>query len=164
MTTMNDAGELTVFMGPVGSVPFRNYIIDIIQGKDSSAIPTPNPMTNEEIKAADSFARSLGRKAYAIIKEKIKLPETELVGIGRLFSSSIGPIGSESAIIRKELRAFLESAEGLSDQELNNPFANVDVPNAIMVLAFMKALHIHEVKILDTRSTRGMLIYTPYWE
>ncbi len=161
---MNDSNELSVFMGGVGSIPFRNYIIDLVQGKNSNEVPTPNPMAEEDVKGADRYARSLGRKAYPIIKNKLKQPETKLIGIGRLFSSSIGPIGEEGVIVRKDLRTFINESIDLTDEELNNPYANVDVSNAILVLAFMKALHIHEIEIVDTKSTRGMLIYTPYWE
>ena len=121
-------------------------------------------MTEEDIKDADRYARSLGRKAYPIIKDKIRQPEIELIGIGRLFSNSIGPIGDDEVIVRKDLRTFINESIGLSDEELSNPYANVDVSNAILVLAFMKALHIHEIHIVDTKSTRGMLIYTTYWE
>jgi len=164
MTTLNESNDLSVYMGGIGSIPFKNYIIDLIQGKDSNEITTPNPMTEEDVKEADRFARSLGRNAYPIIKEKIKLSEVELIGIGRLFSNSIGPHGENEVIVRKDLRTFIDGAIGLTDLELNTPYANVDVSNAILVLAFMKALHIHEIHIIDTKSTRGMLIYTPYWE
>lgn len=163
ITALNDSDDLTVFMGGVGSIPFRNYIIDLIQGKDSNVITTPNPMTEDEVKDADRFARSMGRKAYPLIKEKIKQDETKLIGIGRLFSNSIGPNGQDGTIVRKDLRTFINGSVGLTDDELDNPYANVDVSNAILVLAFMKALHIHEIEIVDTKSTRGMLIYTPYW-
>ncbi len=163
MTTRTGSDDLAIFMGGVGSIPFRNYIIDVIQGKDSDEITTPNPMTEEDIQHADSYARSIGRKAYPIIKEKIKHPDTKLIGIGRLFSNSIGPVGGDDVVVRKDLRAFLSQAIGLTDDELNNPYANVDVPNAILVLAFMKALHIQEINIVDTKSTRGILIYSPYW-
>jgi hypothetical protein len=28
----------------------------------------------------------------------------------------------------------------------------------------MKALHIHEIDIVDATSTKGMLSYAPYWQ
>lgn len=164
ITTMNEERDLTVFMGGVASIPFRNYIIDIIQGKNSDQVPTPNPMTEEDVRAADKFARSTGRKAYPIIKDKIKQPETVLLGIGRLFSSSVGPLGDGCVIVRENLRNYINASIGRLDSELDNPYAHVDVSNAILVLAIMKSLHIHEVQIVDTKSTRGMLIYTPLWE
>ena len=182
MTTLNNSlfveeqpeleDTLTVFMGGIGSIPFRNYIIEVIQDKDVELNPTPNPMTEEEVKEADRYARSIARKAYPLIKDKIKQPEVSLIGIGRLFSSSIsmrlGPLkkksmGIENTIVRKDLRGFIESTVGKSEEELDDPFAHVDISNAILVLAFMKALHIHEIQIVDTKSTRGMLIYSPYW-
>lgn len=139
-------------------------IEEMIQGNDSSDISTPNPLQEDEVNAADVYARALGRKAYPFIKNKIKHPQTVMIGIGRLFSNSIGPMGNGINISRKDLRKYISASIGLSDEELNNPFANVDVSNAILVLGFMKALHIHEIQILDTKSTRGLLIYSPYWE
>lgn len=156
--------SLTVFMGAIGSIPFRNYIIEIIQNKDSERYASPNPMLEEEVKEADRYARSIARKAYPVLKEKIKRPEVQLIGIGRLFSSSIAPMGNEGTIVRKDLRAFIAETLGKTEAELNDPFAHVDISNAILVLAFMKALHIKEIQIVDTKSTRGMLIYAPYWE
>lgn len=164
ITTMNEGGELAVYMGSVASIPFRNYIIDIIQGKNSDEVSTPNPMTEEDIKAADKFARALGRKALPVIKDKVKQTETTLLGIGRLFSNSVGPLSKDSVLVRKDLRNYISQSTGLSDIEMNNPYAHVDVSNAILVLAVMKALHIQEIQIVDTKSTRGMLIYEPYWK
>lgn len=164
MTTLTESNDLAVFMGETGSVPFKHYIIDLIQGKDSDEVSTPNPMTQEEVQQADAYARALGRKAYPLIKDKVKQPDTKLIGIGRLFSNSIGPIGEGGVIVRKDLRTFIQESIGLTDQELNNPYASVDVSNAILVLAFMKALHIQEIHIMDTKSTRGMLVYPAYWE
>lgn len=164
MTALNGEGDPVVFMGGLGSIPFRNYIIDVVQRKDSNEIDSPNPMTKEEVHAADVFARSFGRKAYPLIKDKIKSPEVSLIGIGRLFSASIAPKSQGDEISRKDLRSYIESSLMLTDEEMGNPFAHVDVPNAIIVLAFMKALHIKTIQIVDTKTSRGMLLYAPYWE
>jgi len=165
MSVLNDADTLTVFMGELGSIPFRNYIIDVIQSKDSDEISSPNPMTEEDLKMADSFARSIARKAYPLIKAKIKEEETEIIGIGRLFSSSIAPMAEDSAYItRKDLRNYINATLEKSDEEIGDPYAHVDVSNAILVLAYMKALHIHQIHVIDTTSTNGMLINPKYYQ
>jgi exopolyphosphatase/guanosine-5'-triphosphate,3'-diphosphate pyrophosphatase len=164
MTVLNESNHLTVFMGEMGSVPFRNYIIDVIQDKNSDEIASPNPISDNDLKIADSFARSIARKAYPIIKEKIKDGETEILGIGRLFSSSIAPFAEDStAINRKDLRTFIYNALLKTDEEIGDPFAHVDVSNAILVLAFMKALHIQKIHALETKSTDGILVNKKYY-
>lgn len=164
MTTMNASDELTVYMGEqMGSVAFKNYIIDAIQENDIENVTSPNPMSEDDLKVADSYARAFARKAYPIIKKKITAQGT-VIGIGRLFYHSIRPLASEGDVItRSGLRKFIESSLNKTDEELNNPFAHVDVSNCILTLAIMKALHIHEILPVETTTTRGLLVSPSYW-
>lgn len=164
MTTMNESSNLTVYMGEnMGSVAFKSYVIDAIQMKDVREVNTPNPISETDLADADAYARSFGRRAYPIIKEKIKAPKPVL-GIGRLFYNSIRPLASKDGIItRKALRKYIESSLNKTDDELNNPYASVDVTNCILALAIMKALHIQTVEPIDTTTTKGLLIHPAYW-
>lgn len=161
MTTMNEKGELIVYMGEqMGSVAFKSYIIDAIQEKEAE---TPNPISGDDLKMADSYARAFGRKAYPIIKEKIKEGK-QILGMGRLFYNGIRPLVADGDVItRKGLRSFIEESLNKSDDELDSPFAHVDVSNCILTLAIMKALHIQEITAIETTTTRGMLVYPAYW-
>lgn len=160
MTTLNASDGLTVYMGEqMGSVAFKSYIIDTIQDHDLEEVNSPNPITEEDLQMADRYARAFGRKAYPIIKQKIQ-NHAPVVGIGRLFYHSIRPFASEEDVItRKGLRNFINESLNKTDQDLNNPFAHVDVSNCILTLAIMKALHIQEIYPIDTTTTRGLLIY-----
>lgn len=164
ITTLNSEKELTVYMGEqMGSVAFKNYIIAVIQEHDLDETLTPNPITEEDLKKADSYARAFGRKAYLIIKEKIQ-ENSVVIGIGRLFYHSIRPIASEGDVItRNGLRKYIESSLNKTDEELNNPFAHVDVSNCILTLAIMKSLHIQEIKPIEATSTLGLLVSPDYW-
>lgn len=164
MTTANTSDGLTVYMGEqMGSVAFKNYIIDAIQENDIEDITSPNPISEKDLKAADSYARAFARKAYPIIKEKIQAQST-VIGIGRLFYHSIRPIASEGDVInRSALRKFIENSLNKTDEELNNPFAHVDVSNCILTLAIMKALHIQEILPIETTTTKGLLVSPSYW-
>lgn len=164
ITTANGDEGLAVYMGEqMGSVAFKNYIISALQENDLDQINSPNPMSEEDLKMADSYARAFGRKAYSLIKQKIQATG-RVVGIGRLFYHSIRPIASEGDVItRSGLRSYVESALNKTDEELNNPFAHVDVSNCILTLAIMKALHIQEIYPVDTTSTRGLLVSPDYW-
>ncbi len=154
---------LEIYMRSMGAVPFKKAIIQDIQGKDPAIVKTPNPMTQEDWEKADALARHMGRHAIPFIKEKMSTVEGHVVGIGRLFANSVQPMGTDGKIHRDDLRAFIRSSLGKTDEELGDPFANVNVSNAILVLGVMKALHIHEIEIIETTSTKGILSYQPYW-
>jgi len=156
--------ELTIYMQSMGSVPFKNYIIQEIQGKDPAVVKSPNPISLEDWQKADALARAMGRHALDLIKQKIKTVDGRILGIGRLFSSSVKPMGTDGKITRDDLRTFIRSCLGQTDEELGDPFANVNVSNAILVLGVMKALHIHEIEIVETTSTKGILCYAPLWD
>lgn len=164
ITTMNDSEGLTVYMGEqMGSVAFKNYIVDAIQENDIEDTTSPNPISEAHLKAADSYARAFARKAYPIIKQKIQA-QGPVVGIGRLFYHSIRPLASEGDVItRSGLRKFIDSSLNKTDEELNNPYAHVDVSNCILTLAIMKALHIQEIHPIETTTTRGLLVSPSYW-
>lgn len=165
ITTANEEKELSVYMGEqMGSVAFKNYIISALQENDLDESNSPNPMSEEDLKMADSYARAFGRKAYPVIKKKIQENPT-VIGIGRLFYHSIRPLASEGEVItRNGLRRFIESALNKTDEELNNPYAHVDVSNCILTLAIMKALHIQVIKPVETTSTLGLLVSPGYWD
>ncbi len=165
ITTTNSSEGLTVYMGEqMGSVAFKNYIVAAVQENDIEDTLSPNPMNEVDLKTADSYARAFARKAYPIIKQKIQAHGT-VIGIGRLFYHSIRPLASQGNVItRKGLRKFIQASLNKTDEELNNPFAHVDVSNCILTLAIMKALHIQEIRPVDTTTTRGLLVSPAYWE
>lgn len=165
ITALNEQGDLIVYMGEaMGSVAFQSYIMDVIQDKDLDEVISPNPISDGDLKLADSYARAFGRKAYPLIKEKIK-NNSPILGIGRLFTNSVAPLAAnENGVIdRKGLRSYIYAALDKSDEELNNPFAHVDVSNCILTLAIMKALHIQQIKPIETTSTMGIVTSPEFW-
>jgi exopolyphosphatase/guanosine-5'-triphosphate,3'-diphosphate pyrophosphatase len=164
ITTANASNELTVYMGEqMGSVAFKNYIVSAVQENDIEDTLSPNPISEEDLKTADRYARAFARKAYPVIKQKIQ-DQGAVIGIGRLFYHSIRPIAAEGDVItRNGLRKFIEGALNKTDEELNTPFAHLDVSNCILTLAIMKALHIHEIRPVETTTARGLLVAPTYW-
>lgn len=165
LTVAESDDDIVVFMGSLGSIPFKNYIIDVIQDRDSSCGETLFPFSREDYLQADRYARALARRAFPLIKDRIGDTDGRVVGVGRLFNNSLLPITEDGkTITRKDLRDFIESNVGKSADELAaDPFAAANLSNAILVLGFMKALHIHEIVPVDTATTAGMLSYAPYW-
>lgn len=159
MTTLDDENHYQVFTGGLGSVPFKNYIINQIQGKNPDLITSPNPITEEDYKAIGRYARKLARQAERDLKSKINSSDMSIVGIGRLFRSSVLPNVSEGGTItRKGLRNFIRASLNKNDKDFKDAFGYVDLPNCIQVLECMKALHIHEISVIETTSTKGLAI------
>lgn len=165
ITTANTSDGLTVYMGEqMGSVAFKNYIVSAVQENDIEETISPNPISEEDLKTADGYARAFARQAYPIVKQKIQ-DQGKVIGIGRLFYHSIRPVAAEDGVItRNGLRKFIKASLNKTDEELNNPFAHVDVTNCILTLAIMKALHIQEIWPVETTTTRGLLVSPAYWE
>lgn len=166
MSTKNGQEDgLCVYMGEhMGSAAFNAYLIQTIQGHNLVEFDSPNPINSEELSMADRYARAFARHAYPIIKTKIQ-DGGVVVGIGRLFCHSVFPIAAHDGVItRGGLRCYIREALGKTDEELQNPFAHVDVSNCILTLAIMKALHIHEIHPVETSTTRGLLISPAYWK
>lgn len=166
ITSAEEEEEVSVYMGEqMGSVAFKNHIISKIQGRNPEMDSSPNPMSEHDVKRADQRARKFGRGTDTSIKHKIAEHKT-VVGIGRLFSYSVAPLvchTEDRTITRKGLRNFIKSALNKSDQELNNPFAHVDVTNCILTLALMKSLGISVIKPVETTTTKGLLVSSGYW-
>jgi exopolyphosphatase/guanosine-5'-triphosphate,3'-diphosphate pyrophosphatase len=162
LTVKGKEEEVCVSMGSVGSVPFRNYIKEQIQHKDPSE-SILYPFSQEDYLASDRYARSLARKTYAEVKERIRSREGEVVGVGRLFLNSLLPHAESQEITRADLRNYIRDSLGRPKEEFDDPFAEVDLANATLVLGFMKSLGIHRIKPVNAATLQGMLIYQPYW-
>lgn len=164
ITTMNEKGNLVVYMGEaMGSIAFKNHIISSIQEQDLAEVDTPNPLRIEDVKKADRYVRGFGRSAYPLIKKKI-VSQKKVVGIGRLFYNSIRPVAAKEDIIsRSGLRKYISNSLYKTDEEINNPYANVDVSNCILALGIMKSLHIRTIEAIETTSTKGLLVAPAYW-
>ena len=66
ITTANTTDDLTVYMGEqMGSVAFKSYIISVVQESDVEDTLSPNPISQQDLKMADSYARAFARKAYS---------------------------------------------------------------------------------------------------
>lgn len=160
ITSRKNDEDYEVFTGGLGSVPFKNLIIGDIQGKDPSLIQTPNPISDEDYRQTGRSARWFAKQASRELKARIKSLNVCILGIGRLFYNSVRPLvaAEEFTIHRKGLRAFIRQSLNKNDQEMNNPFSHVDLPNCIQVLEVMKALHIQEITVVNTTTTKGILI------
>jgi exopolyphosphatase/guanosine-5'-triphosphate,3'-diphosphate pyrophosphatase len=162
ITVKSEEDDVSVFMGNMGSVPFRNYIKGVVQGKNPSD-STLHPFSEDDYSSSDRYARSLARQAVKDIKQRIRETDGNVVGVGRLFNNSLSPLAQNEEITRADLRRYIRSSIGKPKEQFDDPFSEADLANATLVLAYMKALHIHKINPVNAATLQGMLTYEPYW-
>ena len=170
MTVQKDDGQLLVGKGDTASAPFKNYIINKIQGKDIATIHSPNPMNAEQMQQAIDYAASVANKSITgEIKERLKNKDTVVLAVGNLFNHGIRalvhPKTGEATVTKEELLQAVHSMEGKSDAELSgDSFAEVAVSNPLLVIGFMNALGIDKITVIDVNNADGALTYPAFWQ
>jgi exopolyphosphatase / guanosine-5'-triphosphate,3'-diphosphate pyrophosphatase len=165
-TTLNENGEIIVHRGVDASIPFKNHIIKHIKNEDPNLVATPNPLNRTQLRDAGIFARQVSTKVDAVFRDKIKDPNTKIIGIGNIFAYGIYPlVGKKNTFAMTDLHEKVQQLEGKSDQDVGGgPYANVGISNPILVLGFMQTLEIHQMDILNINNADGALIYSKFWE
>ncbi len=158
-------GAERVYKSQDASGPFRDYIIEIIQGKNLKEHRTPNPLTCEDAVLAEAHAFVLSFKIDHVFQMKIRSPSTQVVGVGSAFSRGIAPLIGKNHFTVGELVLLTESLIGKADRDLGNSiFSCCDVSNALLILGFMKGLGIKEMSTADINNADGALLYKTFWE
>ena len=152
-------GECRIDGSKEGSGPFRDYIIEKIQGR-SHACKSPNPLSVEDMNQAKAYARSLTEKVDEAFKAKVKT----VVGVGSVFGVGIAKALGKNSFTREELQEVVNRMINKPDEELGGgDFACVEASNAILALGMMEGLQIKKMDIIPVNNTDGALIYEPFW-
>lgn len=170
MTIQKEGNGYLVAKGGTASAPFKNMIIEKVEGKDLAQVMTPNPMSQEEMSKAIQMSGEIAIESINDeVKAKLKEKDTVVLAVGTLFNYGIRHlVDGKTEATRDELEKAVDKMEGLSDAELgpyvsNIAFADVGVSNPLLVIGFMKALGIEKVSILSVNNTDGALTYAPFW-
>lgn len=165
LTSAVGEDKLHVYKGPVGSIAFKDYIIQNIQGKDPKKVESPNPMTEAEIKQAITYGEQLAVPVETFMKDKIADKKTHVIAVGSLFQYGIANLVGQNTVWPAQLQDKVLGLNGKTDAELGKgPFTSVAVSNAIYVLGLMHALNINPVIIKEINNTDGALTYAPFWD
>ena len=158
-------GADEIYKSHDASGPFRDYIIETIQGKNLKEHRTPNPITREDAVLAEAHAFVLSFKVHPVFQIKTRSPSTQVVGVGSAFSRGIAPLMEKNHFTVGELALLTQSLIGKADSDLGNSiFSCCDVSNALLVLGFMKGLGIKEMTTVDINNADGALLYKNFWE
>ena len=148
-----------------GSGPFRDFIIEQIQGRNLKEHKSPNPLSQEEAQLAESHAFSLAAKVNRVFRDKLCDPITEIAGVGSVFSRGIAPlVEGKNPFNVEDLEEAVRGLVGKTDADLGGgDFACIEVSNPILALGFMKGLGIQQMRIVDVNNADGAMVYKPFW-
>jgi len=147
-----------------GSGPFRDFIIESIKHQDLKECRTPNPLSQEQANLAEEHAAALSRDVDSILKNRIRNPDTIIVGVGTVFGRGIANLlNQKNPFTIDDLAIVLKRLIGKNDDDLGGAYACVEVSNVLLALGFMKELNIKEMRTVDVNNADGAMVYEPFW-
>lgn len=147
-----------------GSGPFKDFIIESIQCRDSK-YRSPNPISQEQANLAKAHAFNLARKVDHVIRNKLQESEVEVVGVGSVFRGIASLVDRKNPFTIEDLTASVHKLIGKSDDDLGGGnFACIEVSNALLALGFMEGLDIKQMTIMDVNNADGAMLYKAFWE
>lgn len=149
-----------------GSGPFRDFIIESIQQRDTKEYKSPNPISEEQANLAIAYATDLAMKVDPIFRDKLREEKVEIIGVGSVFGRGIAALmPGKNPFTIEDLVAAVRNLVGKSDTDLGGGnFACIEVSNALHALGFMKGLDIKQINILDVNNADGAIVYKSFWE
>lgn len=158
--------KITVYRGVDASIPFKNYIIKEIKRESIERLNTPNPLSYSEMIESLNYSKKVAKKVDGFFRNKLHHPETEVIGIGNIFAYGIYPLmGKKVLFTPQQLFQKVKQLADKTDTDLGGgDYANVEVTNPILVLGFMQALGIRQIRIMDINNADGALLYSDFWK
>ncbi len=165
LTSKKEGGGFIIYRGKEASEPFKNFIIEQIQGKDIKQVTTPNPMTIEQIQKATEHAKVVASRVDDLFQQKVKDPNIKVYGVGSVFSFGILPaVNGQNPVTVQELGEAVQGMAGKDDAALGGgDFADVQLSNSILIHGMMEGLEIPEVEVIDVNNADGAFFYEPFW-
>jgi exopolyphosphatase/guanosine-5'-triphosphate,3'-diphosphate pyrophosphatase len=159
----NDAFD--VYEGKLASVSMKNMIITAIQGRPYREVKSPNPMGNAVAIKATNLAQYYA-EIHVPHNIKIKSSNLTVLGIGGVHYYSVRKqcVKNSKTYTISDVERTLALRQTLTDEEIGGNYASTDISNLSMVLGFMRALNIKEIKALKASMVHGILIYPKYWD
>ena len=165
ITTVNAEGQYTIYYGNLASITFVRYIIEKIQNKDIQKVATPNPIGPQDMAKSIAYARSVAGQVPAAIRRKLEHPDTLVLGIGGVHYYSIrNQIKMGRVYDLNGLQKSLEQRSGMTDAQIGGKYANTEVSNLALVLAFVRELGIKSVKVKKINMAHSLLLYHSFWK
>lgn len=163
--TIAQNGAYLVDGSDEGSGPFKDYIIESLQGGNIKECRTPNPISREYAYLAEVHASLLSANINQSLKNKCNDPAAKIVGVGSVFGRGIRSLMHEkNHFTLEELTSVVSTLIGKTDADLGGgDVACIEVSNALFVIGFMKGLNIKQMSVVDVNNAEGAMVYESFW-
>ncbi|QDU64227.1 Ppx/GppA phosphatase family protein [Planctomycetes bacterium Pan216] len=146
----------------LGAIAFKRKLIKRL-GKPGD---TPNPLNGEEIDQSIDWVEELASKVPEAFLDKLADPNTVVLGSGGVHRFCV-----RLQAMKPEDKAYnlgmveraLQKVEGMSDGQIDSPFANTQVSNLILVAGFMEKLRIRQVVPSKAHVGLGVALDNRLW-
>jgi len=170
-TTLSKQGTYLIEHGKLASIPFRNAIIQNIEGKDLNTVSSPNPIDSATMDSALDFARQKALETDQFFKDKFLQEGIQVLAVGNLFNLGIHPLIDKDPVVNQktmrqdELMEALNNLKDRSDEQLiDYSMPEVAVSNPLLVMGYMQGLDINQIEFIKVNNADGALTYPAYWE
>ena len=166
MTIRKPDGGLLFYIDPMASVAFKNVVIETIQRKSLTDTVSPNPVNAGEVEQALAYIQSHAAMTVPLyIANRLSRSDLVVAGIGGVHYYSVPEVlgGRKDVYTREEVADALKKWTGKSDKDFESEYADCRLTNLILVLGYMDALGIKEVRPLKINQADGLFAAREFW-
>ncbi|MGE4192896.1 MAG: Ppx/GppA phosphatase family protein [Pseudodesulfovibrio sp.] len=166
MTLRKDDGDLIFYIDPMASIPFKNVVIETFQKKSITTTTSPNPVSPAEVEQSLAFIRSHAAMTVPlVISGRICAQDMVVAGIGGVHFYSVPEVLGlhKKTYTRQEVAEALAKWTGKPDKAFDSEYAYTRLTNLILVLGYMDALGIKEVRPLKINQADGLFAAREFW-
>ncbi|WP_319584272.1 hypothetical protein [uncultured Pseudodesulfovibrio sp.] len=166
MTIRKPDGGLLFYIDPMASIAFKNVVIHNIQHKDINTTVSPNPVNAEEVEQALAYIQAHAAMTVPLyIANRVARSGLTVAGIGGVHYYSVPEVlgGRKKTYTRDEVAQALKKWTNQPDKAFESEFAESRLTNLIMVLGYMDALGIKEVRPLKINQADGLFAAREFW-
>jgi exopolyphosphatase/guanosine-5'-triphosphate,3'-diphosphate pyrophosphatase len=166
MTIRKPDGGLLFYIDPMASIAFKNVVIHNIQHKDINTTASPNPVSADEAKQALAYIQAHAAMTVPLyIANRVSQPGLTVAGIGGVHYYSVPEVlgGRKETYTRDEVAEALKRWTGKPDKAFESEFAKSRLTNLILVLGYMDALGVKEIRPLKINQADGLFAAREFW-
>jgi exopolyphosphatase / guanosine-5'-triphosphate,3'-diphosphate pyrophosphatase len=164
MTALTNDKKFIIYRGKIASISFKEKILNQIERKTDNKYASPNPIGRNNLDGVVHLAMDAADDVSAEIKEIMRSPEAQIIGIGGVHNQSIRKqLDSKHAYKPEEIMKVIQSRIDMNDREIGGYYADTEISNLLLVYGFMKKLGIKEVIPINVNLADGILIDPVFW-
>lgn len=158
LSYLDENGSLKVFRGKMGSVVFKNLVVEKVKQQDFEKVKSPNPL-GKKLGNAQRLAVEGTKELSADLQKWIRSHNPAVIGVGGVHYHSVrNQLGAKEDYSLAAVKLEARKRAFWNDEKIGGKYASTEVTNLILVGAFMERLGIKEVKVKNADLTDALLV------